>query len=55
MIIAWVVFIIGCLSSFIWLVSCYIQTAQARKVNRSIGNFWLWLIITTFSAQYIWG
>lgn len=55
MIIAWVIFVIGTLSTLIWLCSCLCDNKEEIKRRKSNLNFWIWLIITSCSAQYIWG
>ena len=55
MIIAWIIFTIGAICSPIWLISCLIDDKEEIKERKSILNFWIWLIITSLSAQYIWG
>lgn len=55
MIIAWIIFTIGAICSLTWLISCLIDDKEEIKEKKSILNFWIWLIITSLSAQYIWG
>lgn len=55
MIIAWVVFVVGAICTIVWLSSMFLDSREERIKRHSVGNFWLWLIITTCSAQYIWG
>jgi hypothetical protein len=55
MIIAWIVFVIGSICTFVWLSSNLFDSKEEIKQRKSFLNFWIWLIITSCSAQYIWG
>lgn len=55
MIISWIIFVVGILCTCDWLISALFDSKEEIKKRRSIDNFWLWLIITSCSAQYIWG
>lgn len=55
MIIAWAVFIVGIICSSVWLISCLFDDKEERTQRKSVLNFWLWFVVTSCSAQFIWG
>lgn len=55
MIIAWVIFVVGTICTIVWLLSIFMDSKTEKIKRNTVGNFWIWLIITTCSAQYIWG
>lgn len=55
MIIAWIFFVISSLCTFVWLLSSFLDSKEEIKKRKSYLNFWMWLIIASCCAQYIWG
>ena len=52
MIIAWILFVIGCYGSVVFFMEMYRASIKTREHKI---NVWLYFIIAVCSAQYIWG
>lgn len=48
-------FVVGLISTLMFLCLAIMEEQNKAKEKHRKADFWIWLIITMISAQYIWG